>query len=165
MTGDWITVGELTPFEISVWKFPNTKICPLRSCALVCETRDLTIKHYKEEHAKHSALCKICKYPLMLLKGAHHFLTHFARKHPGMPAPLKVKDFQVKIQSYLIKMPLSFGRFNIHRIFLNRYSVLSVIHSSKHFPHCKIMRKNFITKSPKIRCHPKSSSYMRMKSH
>lgn len=91
-----ILVGELTPYEISVWKFPDTTLCPLRSCTLAFSTRDLAIRHYKETHAKHSAMCKLCNYPLMLLKGAHHFEAHFVRSHPQEIVPPKVKDIKVE---------------------------------------------------------------------
>lgn len=93
---DLIKVGELTPYEINVWKFPNILKCPIKSCRTEFETRDLAIKHYTEVHAKFSALCKVCEYPLYLLQGVHHFTSHFTRKHPNVQPPKAVKILQVQ---------------------------------------------------------------------
>lgn len=92
---DTITLGELTEYENAEWQFPDTVRCPYRSCSRIFDTRSNTIEHYRKTHAKHSVLCKICNYPLMLMKGAHHFKSHYMRKHPSMPPPVKVKVIRV----------------------------------------------------------------------
>lgn len=88
---DLVTLGELTEYENTVWQFPDVKRCPLRSCGRGFSTRSQTIEHYRETHAKHAVLCRICNYPLMLLTAAHHLDGHFLRKHPTETPPLKVK--------------------------------------------------------------------------
>lgn len=92
---DLITLGELTEYANTVWPFPDTKRCPVRSCGMMFRTRTKAIEHYRENHAKHSVLCHICKYPLMLLTAAHHLAGHFARKHPTVTPPVKVKTIRV----------------------------------------------------------------------
>ncbi|XP_055296572.1 uncharacterized protein LOC129565582 isoform X2 [Sitodiplosis mosellana] len=88
---DLITLGELTEYESTVWRFPDIRRCPVRSCGMHFETRAKTIEHYRKTHAKHAVLCRICDYPLMLLTAAHHLVGHYARKHPKDTPPVKVK--------------------------------------------------------------------------
>lgn len=97
---DLVTVGELTEYETDVWQFPDKSSCPLRSCHLTFDTRDLAIKHYTATHAQHTVLCKICKSPLMLLLGPHHLVSHYKRKHPNVEPQPKVKKIQVNTTIY-----------------------------------------------------------------
>lgn len=92
---DLIIVGELTAYKTDVWQFPTGKNCPLRSCHLIFDTRELAILHYTKSHAQHIALCPICKVPQFLLYGPHHLESHYKRKHPNANFPQKVKEIQV----------------------------------------------------------------------
>lgn len=92
---DLITLGELTQYENTVWKFPQTTRCPLRSCGIYLGTRKKAIKHYQDNHAKYGVLCKICDYPIHLQTATHHFDGHYARKHPNEVAPPKMKAARV----------------------------------------------------------------------
>ncbi|XP_031628123.1 uncharacterized protein LOC116343934 isoform X2 [Contarinia nasturtii] len=89
-----ITLGELTDYESTKWRFPETLHCPVRSCSMWFDTRAAAIKHYRESHAKHSVLCKICNYPLYLLTAPHHLQGHYVRKHPTVEPPAKVKTLR-----------------------------------------------------------------------
>lgn len=92
---DFITLGELTEYENAVWRFPDTTRCPFRSCNRYFGTRKKAIKHYRENHAKYAVLCKLCNYPIMLHTATHHFEGHYARKHPNVAPPVKVKTERV----------------------------------------------------------------------
>lgn len=91
-----ISLGELTEYETTEWRFPDTQNCPLRSCAIHFESRKIAMEHYRENHAKHAVLCEICNYPIMLLSATHHLVGHFARKHPNVEPPQKVETDRVK---------------------------------------------------------------------
>lgn len=42
------------------WKFPNINYCPKFRCT-VRGNRSMLVKHFKDEHAKNSTICIICK--------------------------------------------------------------------------------------------------------
>lgn len=94
---DLITLGELTAYETGVWQFPDKLECPLRSCHLKFDTRELAILHYTQLHAQHTALCKICNVPQFLLCGPHHMESHYKRVHPNATFPPKVREIRVNI--------------------------------------------------------------------
>lgn len=88
-------MGALTMYETDIWQFPNKTNCPLRSCQMKFDTRELAIVHYTKTHAPHTAICKICKIPQFLLYGPHHMESHYKRMHPHASFPPKVRDIRV----------------------------------------------------------------------
>lgn len=111
---DLITLGELTQYENTVWKFAKTLNCPVRSCASKFSTRNLAIKHYRENHAMHSVLCKICDHPIMLMMGPHHLDTHYHRLHPTVTPPPKVKKIRVNTKTKGLSFSNKFKPFSCY---------------------------------------------------
>lgn len=91
--------------QITKWHFPNITVCPVHTCKMRFETRLGAITHYKEEHAKRSYYCSICKAPIVIWQ-RNHLEKHYRRKHPHfqVPSPLKqekkmyLDDFTVKLE-------------------------------------------------------------------
>lgn len=119
---DLIVVGELTGYKTDVWQFPDRLSCPLRSCRLTFDTRELAIVHYTESHAQHVAMCPVCKVPKYLLYGPHHLESHYKRMHPTLSPPVKVKQIQVNTCERLQQFTVHFS-FNLKQELFIFYSI------------------------------------------
>lgn len=133
-----ITLGELTEYSNTQWKFPDTTRCPLRSCKLKLRSRKKAIEHYRKKHADHAVLCELCNVPLMLMLGTHHLNGHFQRKHPEEPLPKKIKSIEVSKRQQFLEIELNLCRLILFYIFICK---LFQAKCSK----CKACFKNYAT--------------------
>lgn len=72
--------------QVTQWRFPDTKICPVQNCRLLFGIRSDAMHHYKKRHAKVSILCPICEKPIISHKPSD-FMRHFLRIHPNNETP------------------------------------------------------------------------------
>lgn len=72
--------------QVTQWRFPNTKSCPVISCRVLFGIRSDAIRHYKKRHAQTSILCPACKRPIVA-QFPNQFLKHFTNIHPNTAIP------------------------------------------------------------------------------
>lgn len=85
-TSDLVTLSGCG--QITQWRFPKTKRCPVLKCSSSFETRLAAMNHYKKKHARNAIFCHLCNKPI----GTSTFkaLTlHFRKRHPGKRIPFK----------------------------------------------------------------------------
>lgn len=90
--------------QISQWRFPQTKRCPVRGCAMEYTSRPNAIAHYKSQHAEKSIYCGLCDRPYVM-KHAHHFIQHFRSQHTNAAMPY---HFNAKQHSFSYEVSETF---------------------------------------------------------
>lgn len=80
--------------QITKYRFPRTKRCPIATCRLIFDKRSKAISHYKKHHAKNYIFCSICESPLFV-NHLGTFIRHYEEHHPHMDAPLNVRCQQL----------------------------------------------------------------------
>lgn len=77
--------------QITQWRFPKIKCCPIRRCPAQFESRTRAISHYKKHHAKHYIYCSICDKPIQV-QNFQCFARHYDRNHLGIEVPIHVSE-------------------------------------------------------------------------
>lgn len=83
---DLITLGGCG--QITEWRFPKTKRCPVLRCSLSFGTRAAAMNHYKKKHARNAIFCHLCNKPVGT-NTFKAFTLHFRKRHPGERVPYK----------------------------------------------------------------------------
>lgn len=73
--------------------FPNTKVCPNRSCNKEFKDRFEASQHFRNEHAQTSIFCYICQKPLSA-KEPRTFIKHYHRVHGNIKVPYDFENME-----------------------------------------------------------------------
>lgn len=86
-----VALGMSSNLPIVVWRFPNSTDCPHIECENFFSTREIALKHFRDEHADNSMLCYVCKEIVSI----QALPLHFEMNHPNhlTPKPKMVSLF------------------------------------------------------------------------
>lgn len=100
----YVTLGKSSDFETVIWRFPNTKQCPLKECKLSCSSRSVAFAHFHMHHAEISMICTICD-ELFLVLNPLNLLRHCQIEHPNeRPPKLKAVSGFIEICVVVLAM-------------------------------------------------------------